>query len=324
MVLIAVKDFFNLKIKPWGLILAVGTVAGIVTVAAYLGAWWWVFEVASNYHLQCGVVLSVLAVVCFAGKKRLPGLLFLLLAAVNWIEIYPLYQAVPLVTMRQGAPKLRCVLLNVKGANIASGLIPDYIRATHADIVVLTDVDDAWERVIQSMSNDYPNSITVSREDGYGVGLLSRLPTGSAQPLYAGEQLVPTVYAVVRCGDRQLVVLGTRFLPPAGSDDHLSRIDQMKSLTDGFSDPTYRVILLGDLNVTHWSPYFKEFTKVGRLVDSAKGFGVQPTWPVKGFPMQIPIDHCLVSPSFKVLNRTLGPNIGSDHFPLIVDLQVGD
>lgn len=320
----AVKDFFHLKINPWGLTLAVGTVAGAITVAAYLGAWWWVFEVASNYHLQCGVVLGTLSIVCFVGRKHLPGLLFLLLAAVNGIEIYPLYKAAPPVVVRQGAPKLRCILLNVKGANIGKGSIPDYIRGTRADVVVLTDVDEAWETVIQAMSKDYPNIITVPREDGYGVGLLSRLPMRAAQAFNAGEQLVPTVYGIVRCGDRQLLVLGTRFLPPAGTDDHWSRIEHMKGIVEGFSDPKYRVILLGDLNVTHWSPYFKEFAKVGRLVDSAQGFGIQPTWPVKGFPMQIPIDHCLVSPCFKVLNRTLGPNIGSDHYPLIVDLEVID
>ncbi|MBC8001862.1 MAG: endonuclease/exonuclease/phosphatase family protein [Opitutaceae bacterium] len=318
------KDFLHLKIRPWGLILAVGTVAGGITAASYLGAWWWVFEVASNYHLQCGVVLGVASVVCFAGRKRLPGLLFLLLAAVNGIEIYPLYKAATPVVVRQGAPKLRCVLLNLKGANIATGSIPDYIRATRADVVVVTAVDDAWQQVVQSMSGDYPNIITAPREDGYGVGLLSRLPMRSGQSFNAGEPLVPTVYGILTCGDRKIVVLGTRFLPPAGSGDHRTRIEQMKRIADGFSDPAERLILLGDLNVTHWSPYFKEFTKVVRLVDSARGFGIQPTWPVNGFPMQIPIDHCLVSPCFKVLNRTLGPNIGSDHFPLIVDLEVID
>jgi endonuclease/exonuclease/phosphatase family metal-dependent hydrolase len=66
------------------------------------------------------------------------------------------------------------------------------------------------------------------------------------------------------------------------------------------------------------------------LVDSEQGFGVQPTWrvflgPLTGpllRPVQIPIDHCLHAPEMMTLARATGPACGSDHYPLLVTLQL--
>ena len=64
-------------------------------------------------------------------------------------------------------------------------------------------------------------------------------------------------------------------------------------------------------------------TRLGVLLPSRLGFGVQATWPsvYRIPPMMIPIDHCLVSPDVRVVGRRVGPHIGSDHLPVIVELQ---
>jgi endonuclease/exonuclease/phosphatase (EEP) superfamily protein YafD len=62
------------------------------------------------------------------------------------------------------------------------------------------------------------------------------------------------------------------------------------------------------------------------------GLGIHPTWPTPGtyrrLPklltplLAIPIDHCLVSHDITVSNLYVGPNIGSDHLPLVADLHI--
>jgi len=37
----------------------------------------------------------------------------------------------------------------------------------------------------------------------------------------------------------------------------------------------------------------------------------------------IPIDHCLVSPEIIVTKRSVGPSVGSDHYPVIIDFSIG-
>ena len=51
---------------------------------------------------------------------------------------------------------------------------------------------------------------------------------------------------------------------------------------------------------------------------------MRATWPSGLILLRIPIDYCLVSEGIGVMDVQVGPDIGSDHFPLIVDLLVGD
>jgi endonuclease/exonuclease/phosphatase (EEP) superfamily protein YafD len=38
--------------------------------------------------------------------------------------------------------------------------------------------------------------------------------------------------------------------------------------------------------------------------------------------LRIPIDHCLVSPSVAIVDRRVGPPVGSDHLPVFVDFAI--
>lgn len=96
------------------------------------------------------------------------------------------------------------------------------------------------------------------------------------------------------------------------------------------------LIVVGDLNTSPWSATFQHFLKSSGLQDSQQGFGLQPSWPTYipklNMPLRlfnvtvpvtvIPIDHVLLSPDWAVLNRKTGLDIGSDHLPVIIQLQL--
>ena len=67
------------------------------------------------------------------------------------------------------------------------------------------------------------------------------------------------------------------------------------------------------------SHHFRLLLRRTGLRDSARGRGVQPTWPAGSPLLAIPLDHCLHSPDIAILQRRIGGDVGSDHYPVIVD-----
>ncbi|MEZ6020830.1 MAG: endonuclease/exonuclease/phosphatase family protein [Planctomycetota bacterium] len=76
------------------------------------------------------------------------------------------------------------------------------------------------------------------------------------------------------------------------------------------------VVVLGDLNTTEGSPYYRDLLRRAGLHDSRQGFGYRPSWRPVGFPLPLlPLDHILVRGPV-VLTRGNGPEVRSDHRPI--------
>ncbi|MBW1762831.1 MAG: hypothetical protein JRJ64_15305 [Deltaproteobacteria bacterium] len=71
-----------------------------------------------------------------------------------------------------------------------------------------------------------------------------------------------------------------------------------------------------------WNHHFRRLLKRTGLRDSSQGRGVQPTWPTHNPLLRIPIDHCLHSEGIHVVQKKIGPAVGSDHYPVIVDFTM--
>jgi endonuclease/exonuclease/phosphatase (EEP) superfamily protein YafD len=87
------------------------------------------------------------------------------------------------------------------------------------------------------------------------------------------------------------------------------------------------IVVLGDFNTSPWSPFFQSFLKKSGLVDAAGTSWPATTrfsirWFAKPFYFGSPIDHILVSPNIEVKRFEVGPDIGSDHLPIIADLRL--
>lgn len=76
------------------------------------------------------------------------------------------------------------------------------------------------------------------------------------------------------------------------------------------------------MNVTPWSPVFSDLLREGGLLNTSQGHGLFGSWPAWLPAGRIPIDHCLVTPDWQVDSKRLGPDIGSDHLPVMVDLRL--
>jgi endonuclease/exonuclease/phosphatase (EEP) superfamily protein YafD len=81
-------------------------------------------------------------------------------------------------------------------------------------------------------------------------------------------------------------------------------------------------VVLGDLNITAFSPHFQSLLAQSGLRSAVPGMQWLPTWPTFLPIAGIQIDHALVSPGITVRGVERGPRVGSDHWPLVVDLAL--
>jgi endonuclease/exonuclease/phosphatase (EEP) superfamily protein YafD len=315
-------SFLSSSIRPWGLLTAAGIVASVSTVLGFLGRFSWILDLFSHFRVQYMLGLLVLGVVLLVGRRRRTATAFLLLACVNIVPILPLYFGKPKMPDKAGSV-LRAMLINVNTRLGDANRVRAVVSEADPDILVLEEISAAWISDLTWLTNSYPHSLSQPREDNFGIGLYSKLPLADAEVVYIGEAEVPSILATVSTAQRDLRVIATHPLPPGGRDYSRWRNEQLGRLPDFVRSP-FPVLLLGDLNVTPWNHHFRRLLTRTGLRDSARGYGVQPTWPNFTPLLRIPIDHCLHSEDIGILDRWVGENVSSDHFPVIVDFVIGE
>ena len=164
--------------------------------------------------------------------------------------------------------------------------------------------------------------IAEPREDNFGIALFSRILLTNVAVMELGAAGVPSITASAVVSGREVLLFGTHPLPPGTSEYARLRNEQLREIAAAVRDRREPVVVFGDLNVTPWSPYFRELLREGRLKNTSQGRGLFASWPA-GLPLvRIPLDHCLVSESVQVVSKRLGPQVGGDHLPVIIDLVV--
>ena len=83
-------------------------------------------------------------------------------------------------------------------------------------------------------------------------------------------------------------------------------------------------LIIGDLNVTPFSPVFGDFLAATGMEDARRAHGLLGTWPTWMPLLQIQIDHCIADPALVISRVARGPSLGSDHYPLEITLRRRD
>lgn len=297
----------------WGGLLAAG-----VSLAGFAGRFGWLFELASHFRAQYCLILLTLAA-SLSRRRRAIAVGFAAVAALNLFPILPLYRTPAALA---AAPAVRLLSLNLNYVNTAHRQVIELLTESEPDVIVLQEFTTRWEQALQGALARYPYRLTAPREDPFGIALFSRLPLQEPAILYLGAAGLPSVSAVVDAHGRIFTLLGTHPLPPYTPARARLRDQQLAAAAAWLRARRPPVVLAGDLNMTPWSPAFQRLLRETGLHNSAVGWGIQPSWPA-GLPLLgIPIDHCLHSPAIVIHQRRLGPAVGSDHYPLLVDFAL--
>ena len=136
---------------------------------------------------------------------------------------------------------------------------------------------------------------------------------------YFNDERISSIGAQLASDGRDVIVIATHTLPPMGPGSFAHRNRHLQLLADRVrqlrqAEPDVPVVVVGDLNLTPWSPVFSEFLAQAELTTSRGGLGVTPTWyrfPL--FPFGLVLDHVLTTPDLSTVSYDVGDDMGSDH-----------
>ena len=304
------------------LVVIPAAIVAVISLASFAGAWVWWLDVLANFRAQYVVILAVLGLVVAASRWRRTGLVILGIALLNLLFVAPLFVGSPGEPVT-GAPGIRVMSFNLLSTNESYSDVIEYIEATDPDLVLLHESSRPWEVAMESSGLDY--EIIRGRSENLIFGTLVLAPHEVEAVSYGfaeGDGRAISLVFQPEGWPVPVQILSSHPLAPTSGERAALRDAQLSFAAGWAAEQEGAYAVVGDLNASPWSSPFRGLVSEGGLRNSQIGFGVQPSFSANTIlPFRIPIDHLLHSADLRIRDRRLGPALGSDHFPLVVDLE---
>jgi endonuclease/exonuclease/phosphatase (EEP) superfamily protein YafD len=270
-------------------IIAAGGVA-VVTIFGFLGRLYWMLNLFSHFRVQLFQICLVLVGIALWRRKNKQAAVLAAVACLNYAVVLPFYFGKP---SSASGPTVRAMLMNINASNGNTEQVLTVIRTAAPDILLLEEVTPKWAHELRVLNTDYPYRVDAHQEGCFGIMLLSKVPLSHTNVVFIGDAGVPSILATAHLPQGEVSVIGTHPPPPVSANFSKHRNNQMAALPQFVREQKNPVLLIGDLNMSPWSPYFTRLLEDSGLKNSMQGFGFQPSWPADNHFLRIPIDHIL-------------------------------
>jgi endonuclease/exonuclease/phosphatase (EEP) superfamily protein YafD len=283
-------------------------------LATLLARFDWRADLLTHFTMPA---LLVTLVVLAALVRRQPRIALALGCLALW-QAVPLWRysgSNPVRREERATARLRLLMVNVLVENTRYADVTALIQRERPDILGLIEVTPAWISALAEVRAAYPYGVaSATGTDGLVLWFRER-PERIDPPERPLPGASPFLHSELRFAGRMRHLWLVHPTMPFVRKDlpELPALGAVVGRTPGSR------IVIGDLNTTEGSPWFADFVRATGLRDSRLGFGRQPSWPAD-MPYRITLEHALVSADLAVVTRRLGPEIGSDHLPLILEL----
>jgi endonuclease/exonuclease/phosphatase (EEP) superfamily protein YafD len=275
----------------------------------------WVLDTLVQFQIPYAAAILALAPL-LALRRLWRSLAALALCAASvGVMLWPYAPTFARATQAR-AHTLTIVSVNLWKDQVDPDRLRRFLRAVDADVVVVTEASARWRLLL---AEDFPHRIAIQSE---GLFLLSRRaiapPSLSDLPESA---LAGRICFAGPSGPRCATIIGLHTPSPISRQRTLERDHELRQTAAAIarhrSDP---VILAGDFNTSPWSRGFRALLARSGLSDSTWNGALLPTWSRRWYVPTVPIDHILHSADLRVVQRSTGPDLGSDHLPVVARL----
>jgi len=240
---------------------------------------------------------------------------------------------------RSDGPRLRVLSCNVKGHCRGNAVLNALVRQASPDLVALQgcwgEVRVEWppgwhverqgEMLIASRFPLYNAQSVLGRHPPHRwprVSLLDCVVDWPSGPFrFVSVHLPSPHHGISQVLDRETVIDPSR---RDALDDAVAvrrqASEEASNWASGLSEP---LVLAGDFNMPVESPIYRNCWARFSNAFSRSGFGFGYTeWPTVGaWRFGIRIDHVLTGRGWRARRSWVGPDVGSDHLPLVCDLM---
>lgn len=302
-------------------------VAIALSLAGYLGRLNLYLEFASGYKLQI-LQMSLCSLIYFLlTHRRLWIVVSLVGVLLNLAVILPWYFNRPVITDQVNYEPLKVFSYNVLWSNESK---QDYqlaialVEQEQPDIAIFQESVPHWHEQLVALKSTYPYHVRAAKLE---IEVYSKIPLLEPQiELYGTYRGL--VIVDLKLGNRLIKFIATHAYPQLffGHAGWEIRNEHLQvGIGEYVGSLEQPAIVMGDLNVSLWSPFYHSMIETSGLRNTRQGLGVLPTHSIVApqfAALSAPIDHCLVTPEIQVQDFKLGKAIGSDHRPIIADLLI--
>jgi endonuclease/exonuclease/phosphatase (EEP) superfamily protein YafD len=294
----------------------------------------WFFRIFEYPRLQ-KLAAALFLTGCYIALFRIDSLREYLFLGVSALMLgYLFYQILPftpftrlqLITSRslEEDDRIKLFIANVYQYNVLTEKCLDLLKKSDPDVIMLVETNKFWTDRLAVLEKDYKYQVKVPLENTYGMVLYSKLELIDSQIKFLVDNDVPSIHTKIKLVSGKIIRLYCLHPTPPVPQENPRSTERDKELllvaeeAKNIKDP---VIVAGDLNDVAWSYTTDLFSKVSGLLDPRKGRGFYNTFHAKYFFLRFPLDHVFCSTDFTLVSLERMPHIGSDHFPILIELQ---
>ena len=204
--------------------------------------------------------------------------------------------------------------------------IETFLRNEATDIVAFQEVQGFHGELLEQLRPLYPHQL-ITPWGSYGVALLSKRPL-NAETATGRPRLRLATGIWTSPGGKAVRIVGLHLDWPFMAKQQAEQIDRLLARMERWQEP---LIVMGDFNLTPWSWKMNKLTWRAGL---SRHGTFAASWPVLNrlnafvsfsdlpLPPLALIDNVLTSPAISGESFRVGPDLGSDHLPIVATLRL--
>ncbi|HEU5148333.1 MAG TPA: endonuclease/exonuclease/phosphatase family protein [Chryseosolibacter sp.] len=295
----------------------------------------WIFRIFEYPRAQ-KLFINVFLLVTFffiADWNASHSIVFACLLSAN--ALYLFYQVFPYTFFSKRQLKdqkvpaegrhFKLLICNVYQDNRDASRCLGCIEQYDPDIIILVETDSWWKNQLSHLEKKYKYTVMKPLENTYGMLLYSRLKLVEPEVRFLVESDIPSIRTKVRLPSGELFQLySVHPQPPVPQENPRSTERDAELLLVAKEAKTCKlpVVVAGDLNDVAWSYTTELFMKISGLLDPRRGRGFYNTFHAYHWFLRWPLDHIFCSEHFHLTDLQRLPMVGSDHFPMYVELAL--